>query len=450
MFENWLRSCGAEFPDMYLKRYSKDCRGVHAKRKVEMFTPIVSIPLRCLITDKMGRTQTDAGRLLFSSPCSLSSANLIAVVLYALETKRDPGNMFRYYYDILPKDYSCFPIFWDDEMLEWLRGSSLIGEIADRKAAMLSDYNEICKYVPWFRHNHSFQEFLEIRTAVGSRNFGIVVDNEKQTALVPYADMLNHFRPRETSWTYENSTGCFTITSLTGLEPGQQVMDSYGKKCCSKFFLHYGFAVEVNREEDGKCQNEIATRLSIAQHQDQDPLCGLKLSYLGANKGTKTFRISMNYEDKATTEAFSYLRVLVANENELDIIMSRSSSQLSSTLVQFISSRNEAAALLYLANHYKKYLTGYPKTLEENDELLRTSPLAKPFSNFRTALIVIRSEQEVAHFWIHVSQMIGQILRTCQTSSSLTTAFRSLPKDTFFEKDTLNFVKCVFGGILPL
>ena len=102
--------------------------------------------------------------------------------------------MFRYYYDILPKDYSNFPIFWSDEMLEWLTGSSLINEIIDRKNAMLSDYNEICKFVPWFKLNHSFQEFLEIRTAVGSRNFGIVVENEKQTALVPYADMLNHFR----------------------------------------------------------------------------------------------------------------------------------------------------------------------------------------------------------------------------------------------------------------
>lgn len=228
-------------------------------------------------------------------------------------------------------------------------------------------------------------------------------------------------------------------------------MDSYGKKCNSKFFLHYGFAVEGNREEDGKCQNEIATKLSVQQHQDHDQLCSLKLSFLGSNKGTKIFRISMNYEDKATTEAFSYLRVLVANENELDIIMSRSSAlQLSSTLVQFISPRNEAAALHYLATHYKKYLTGYLRSLEENDELLKNSQLAKPFSNYRTGLIVIRSEQEVAHFWIHVSQTIGHILRTSQTPLALVNELRILPRETFFEKDTYNYVKCIFSGVLPI
>ena len=40
-------------------------------------------------------------------------------------------------------------------------------------------------------------------------------------------------------------------------------MDSYGKKCNSRFLLHYGFAVEVNREEDGKCQNEIMVEVGI-------------------------------------------------------------------------------------------------------------------------------------------------------------------------------------------
>ena len=69
--------------------------------------------------------------------------------------------------------------------------------------------------------------------------------------------MLNHFRPRETSWTFDNSQQGFTMTSLKSLSSGQQIMDSYGKKCNSKFLMHYGFAIENNREEDGKCQNEM-------------------------------------------------------------------------------------------------------------------------------------------------------------------------------------------------
>ena len=48
----------------------------------------------------------------------------------------------------------------------------------------------------------SFEEFLWCRTAVGSRNFSITIRGHKRTAMVPQADMLNHFRPRECVPTY--------------------------------------------------------------------------------------------------------------------------------------------------------------------------------------------------------------------------------------------------------
>ena len=39
--------------------------------------------------------------------------------------------------------------------------------------------------------------------------------------------------------------------------------DSYGKKCQHRFLLNYGFAVENNVEEDGKCPNEIFFKLKL-------------------------------------------------------------------------------------------------------------------------------------------------------------------------------------------
>ena len=57
--------------------------------------------------------------------------------------------------------------------------------------------------------------------------------------------MLNHFRPRETSWTFDNGQQAFTMTSLRALTGQQQVMDSYGKKCNSK-------VGEGEREREGE------------------------------------------------------------------------------------------------------------------------------------------------------------------------------------------------------
>jgi hypothetical protein len=36
------------------------------------------------------------------------------------------------------------------------------------------------------------------------------------------------------------------VISIQELHGGQEIFDSYGKKCNSKFFTNYGFAVEDN------------------------------------------------------------------------------------------------------------------------------------------------------------------------------------------------------------
>lgn len=46
---------------------------------------------------------------------------------------------------------------------------------------------------------------------VCSRNFGLTVDGVKTAALVPFADMLNHYRPRETRC---GSTACVCVCWL--------------------------------------------------------------------------------------------------------------------------------------------------------------------------------------------------------------------------------------------
>ncbi len=74
----------------------------------------------------------------------------------------------------------------------------------------------------------SHDEFVWARLVVITRIFGLLVNGAKTDGLVPMADMLNHKRPRETSWTYDDSRGGFTITTLRALNRGEQIYDSYG------------------------------------------------------------------------------------------------------------------------------------------------------------------------------------------------------------------------------
>lgn len=471
-FEQWLLSNGAEFQDVQLKTYSENVRGVHTKVDVPAHTCIISIPLKCLITDLMGRTQTEAGRAVFAlnANAQLSAPTLIAVVLYILEKQRDPTSFFKPYFDVLPSDWSDFPIFWSEENLtSWLKGSPLVRDVRERLRTMRADYEEIRRLCGIAVFPYTFDEFLRVRTAVGSRNFGIIVDGEKRTSIVPFADMLNHFRPRETSWTFDSQRGHFTITTLTRLNSGQQVMDSYGRKDNSRFLLHYGFAVEVNREEDGRCQNELSITLKIggvrehypssassctsetssssssslsnlngnalqanvnfpvpnqivgagdgdeeeeeiAHHNHVDALGPMKRALLGAGKTKRQFKVSMNWEDKGTSDAIAFARILAANEEELIQLVARStqtSASLSST--KFLSTKNEAAALNIIAEACKAQLLRYEKTYEENTALLSSNVL-RPFSPRRAALVVVTGEQEICSYWIHAAKRLGDAL----------------------------------------
>ena len=60
--------------------------------------------------------------------------------------------------------------------------------------------------------------------------------------------MVFDLKPPVRGCSYDNVLQAFTMTSLKTIRDGAQVFDSYGKKCNSKFLLHYGFTIESNRE----------------------------------------------------------------------------------------------------------------------------------------------------------------------------------------------------------
>ena len=96
-----------------------------------------------------------------------------------------------------------------------------------------------------------------MRMMIASRIFGIQIDNHKTDALVAYADMLNHKRPRQTAWSYSDEHEGFIIEALDDIPRGDQVYDSYGKKCNTRFLLNYGF---INLDNDA---NEFPIELSL-------------------------------------------------------------------------------------------------------------------------------------------------------------------------------------------
>lgn len=403
-FEKWLQDNGAKYPGLYFKCYGQDQRGVHCEQDIPKNRRIMYIPLKCLITDAMAR-QTKTGQLLISIEKRLSAPNHNQIIVFMLEDMLNEKSFFKPYYDILPKDVTNFPVFWTEKEKAFLKGSTLPNEIKQRREKIRNDYKIIGDLVPKFTENFTFDKFLWCRTIVGSRNFTITIDGSKRTSMVPHADMLNHFRPRETSWTFENDIRCFTITSLKPLSRGQQVMDSYGKKCNSKFLLHYGFAVECNREANGVCLNKISLQMRM---RDDDPALREKLFMCPR---TKKFSVSMSHQSKETREALSFMRVAVATPVEC--------RTMGDNHVGIVSAQNELAAVKGIAALMVERLKDYPTTWEQDKKDLVDGSL-KPFSNERNARVVISGEKEVAHLWIRVARDIEDVLTSVRTPTERT------------------------------
>jgi histone-lysine N-methyltransferase SETD3 len=405
-----------------------EMRGVHAKSYIPPHTVCMSIPRKCLITVEMGQA-TPIGHAIMNSVLDLDAPKHIFLMIYILWDRKvnGPKSFFWPYYEILPKTLSNMPIFWSPSELDELTGSYLLHQIADRSAAIAEDYASICQIAP-LTSICTLQEFQWARMCVCSRNFGLCIDGHRTSAMVPHADMLNHYRPRATKWTFDETTQAFTITTLQGIHAGEEVLDSYGQKCNHRFLLNYGFAIEDNREPDGFCPNEVPLELNV-DHSDPDFALKQEFWIRGEQQleeTTKRIRVCVSNNEN-TRLLFSFLRTLACNNDELrslalPVMHSYGSDRLFGSTVaptyhrscrdirHPISLRNERAAMKLLLDVVQHHLYRYPTTLAQDELDLKNEAEYTKFSNRRHAKIQVRGEKEVLHHFKRWAQTSLEVL----------------------------------------
>ena len=217
---------------------------------------------------------------------------------YIMQERRKNQKEFTEYLDILPKSCVDFPIFFTEDERSYLKGSPFLSQIFEKIEDIKVDYNLICKEVPEFSE-FPLKEYSECRVMVSSRIFGITVNGVKTDGFVPLADMLNHRRPRQTTWYYSDEREGFIIEACDDIARGDQVYDSYGRKCNSRFFLNYGF---INDNNDA---NEIPIQISL---DEKSELYQIKMSLLSSGKSSMKFRVVDNLEELVMNEFLSWIR----------------------------------------------------------------------------------------------------------------------------------------------
>ncbi|KAL3911295.1 MAG: hypothetical protein SGILL_007336 [Bacillariaceae sp.] len=407
-----------------------EMRGVHSTTHLPPNTICMSVPRQCLITVEMGQ-ETPIGKAILRSELDLDAPKHIFLMIYLLWDRKVNGvnSFFNPYYQILPRTLSNMPIFWTQEELAGLKGSYLLQQIQDRNEAIAEDYYAICQIAPLSKIC-TLQEFKWARMCVCSRNFGLQIDGHRTSALVPHADMLNHYRPRETKWTFDEERQAFTITTLQPIPAGSQVYDSYGQKCNHRFLLNYGFAVEDNRELDGFCPNEVPLELTL---RSDDPLYNQKSEFWMRGEvsitksATKRVRVCVSNNEN-TRLLFSLLRAMNCSAEELQSITSPVTSDMRSLFVPDhrnslasyyrscrdirhpLSLKNERLAMLSLMQLVSSALAQYPTSLSADQSDLLDEQRYPPFSNERHAKIQVRGEKEVLQHFAHWARTALDVL----------------------------------------
>jgi len=192
----WMVEGGANYDKLKVRYYAPDYRGVHAAKDIKKGETILYVPKNEIITLEMAFA-SPIGAQMFARNFRqrLISPKHSFLATYIMQERRKEVTPFDKYIDILPKAFDNFPIFYTQEERTWLEGSPFQDQISEKIRDIQQDYNTICSEVPDYRQ-FSLKEYSEIRMMVASRIFGIQVEGVTTDGFVPYADMLNHKRPR--------------------------------------------------------------------------------------------------------------------------------------------------------------------------------------------------------------------------------------------------------------
>ena len=333
-----------------------------------------------------------------------------------MQERRKESSYFDRYIDILPKAFDNFPIFYTQEERAWLEGSPFQNQISEKIKDIQADYNTITKEVPDYRE-FSLKEYSEMRMMVASRIFGIQVDGVKTDGFVPYADMLNHRRPRQTSWSYSDERGGFIIESLEDIKRGDQVYDSYGKKCNTRFLLNYGF---INLDNDA---NEYPIKVSMS---DDDKYAAQKVEMIGGQAVKRGFRVQMHMSEPIMDKFLSFCRFTVFDDNIAVLYQikgqwqqrrrpqhaedsedSEPSTVFQGDEIPLISKKNELATWKLIMGYCSEGLEQYPSTKEEDEEILKREDLT---FNMRNCVLFRHGEKEILAFLFELGEKVTQIL----------------------------------------
>ncbi|HEX3744308.1 MAG TPA: SET domain-containing histone-lysine N-methyltransferase [Bryobacteraceae bacterium] len=372
----WITANGGSTGPLQVGEAEDGERGIFAAEAVPPGTLLAEIPPQCTVTLESAVRYPCVGRVAAGWPNDNWGQTGLAVFL--LEQRRVPDRWWAAFLESLPQRWDHVPIFFGEEELRLLAGSSIPIDSARRKLRCREELARIVWLAPDLA-GISPEDYVRARVTVATRVFSTRREGGVNAAMTPMADMLNHAARCDTVWEFDQC-GRFLLRSARPIEKGAEVYCTYGRKSNTHLLMNYGFTLADNPDDEATIR--IAAPNWGVEFDRRSRGFGV------LDDGRRRFRLSRRGPEGA--DVISFLRLAFAQGMEQHRAMAPGPEE-----IPMLSERNEGAAREALAHACRNALRRYPSTIEEDDALLG----AAAAGNARNCIVARRGEKAVLRAW---------------------------------------------------
>ena len=111
-----------------------------------------------------------------------------------MEQGKESESKWKEYLEILPTDVSNFPLFYENETLDWFKGGELGGYIKAMKSQLEETFRTMASGIHDFRAGYPEEQFQRLYKLIDSRKFSLANEERQFNALIPVVDLFNQGR----------------------------------------------------------------------------------------------------------------------------------------------------------------------------------------------------------------------------------------------------------------
>jgi hypothetical protein len=220
--------------------------GAVAKEDINVGDPLLIIPSALLVRNSVIKAEVFKGFEDFSAEIPFEP-----IMIWLLIEKQNEKSPWKPYIDVLPASFPEQLSEWTEEELAQLQGTGLAEATASLKKVLAANFESVNEklvkpYIPTL--SLTLERYTWAYYVCISRSWTLEINGEKDTTLIPLADMFNH-QPGVSVGDLNADGTYFSFNASRAFATGEQLYVNYGRKSNYELMFNYGFAVENNVDD---------------------------------------------------------------------------------------------------------------------------------------------------------------------------------------------------------